>query len=70
MAIKRTLRYKRNKRPPQIEAVDKLIRRALDALESGKMKVSVSDLFRIVRLRQKLCPATPAPGTVTWIDGE
>ena len=69
MAAKRTLKYKRNKRPPLIEAVNNLIRKTLDALERGAIKASVSDLVRIVHLKQKLYPAAPVPGTVTWIDG-
>jgi hypothetical protein len=69
MAAKRTLKYKRNKRPPLIEAVDKLIKKTIDALETGRIKATVSDLIRIVHLRQKLYPAAPVPGTVTWIDG-
>jgi len=69
MAIKRTLKYKRNKRPPLIEMVDKLIRKSVDALESGRMKVSVSDLIRIVHLRRKLFPETLVPNPPVWIDG-
>jgi len=68
MAAKRTLKYKRNKRPSLIEAVDKLIRKSLDALDRGPIKASVSDLVRIVHLKQKFYPAAPVPGTVTWTD--
>jgi hypothetical protein len=68
MAIKRTLKYKRNKRPSQIELVDKLIGKSLDALKSGRMKVSVSDWIRLIHLRRKLSPELPSPGSVTWVD--
>ena len=68
MAPKRTLKHKRNKRPPLIEAVDRLLRKRLAAMETGRINASVSDLVRIVRLKQKLYPAAPVPGTVTWMD--
>jgi hypothetical protein len=69
MAAKRTLKYKRNKRPPLIEVINKLIGKTIQALESGTIKVSVSDLTRIVHLRQKLYPDAPVPSKVVWIDG-
>jgi hypothetical protein len=68
MGINRTLKYKRNKRPSQIELVDKLIGKSLDAIKSGRMKVTVADWIRLIHLRRKLYPETPSPGSVTWVD--
>ena len=59
---------KRNKRPSQIELVDKLIGKSLDAIKSGRMKVTVSDWIRLIHLRRKLYPETASPGSVTWVD--
>ena len=68
MAAKNTLKYKRNRSPSLIQVVDKLINRGLDAIVTGKTKVTVSDLIRTYRLWQKLSPAAPAPSPPKWVD--
>ncbi len=68
MAYKRTLKYKQKKSPPLLELVDTLINRGLDALRTGKIKASISDLIRMYRLQQKLLPAKPAPRPPKWVD--
>ena len=68
MAYKRTLKLKQKKSPPLPELVDKLIRKSVDALKTGKIKVSVSDLIRMRHLRQKLFPEALVPKPPTWVD--
>ena len=70
MAAKNTLKYKRNKSPSLIEVVQKLIDKGLDALASGKTRVTVSDLIRAFRLRQKLFPAAYLPSPPQWVDDD
>jgi len=69
MAYKRTLEHKRKKSPPLPELIDTLIERSMAALRTGQIKATVSDLIRMVHLRQKLYPVTPVSGTATWVDG-
>jgi hypothetical protein len=68
MAHKRTLKHKQRKSPPLLEVVDRLINRGLEALRTGKIKASISDLIRMYRLQQKLLPAKPAPRPPKWVD--
>jgi hypothetical protein len=69
MGINRTLKYKRYKRQSPIELVDKLIGKSLDALNSGRMRVSVSDWIRFIHMRRKLFPEALVPKPPTWVDG-
>ena len=69
MANKTTLKYKQKEPQPLPELVDDLVKRSVDALDTGKIKASVSDLVRVIHLRRKLFPATLVPKPPTWVDG-
>jgi len=69
MAYKKILEHKRKKSPPLPELVNQLIGKSVDALRTGQIKATVSDLIRMVHLRQKLYPVTPVSATATWVAG-
>jgi hypothetical protein len=68
MANKTNLQHKRKETPSLPELVEQLIDRSVDGLSSGETKASVSDLIRMVHLRQKLFPEVPEPGLAVWVD--
>jgi hypothetical protein len=49
------------------EVVDQLIANGMKALESGKLKVTIADLFRLRERQLALSPKAPLTD-VRWID--
>jgi hypothetical protein len=68
MAHKTNLKYKQKKPQSLPERVDKLIGKSVASLRTGKIKASVSDLVRAVRLRRKLFPMTLVKRPPAWVD--
>jgi hypothetical protein len=68
MAHKRTLKHKHKQLPSEVEQIDQFIKRAVDAIENGEIKVTVGDWLRMLKRRDKLFPVKPVPASCKWVD--
>jgi len=51
------------------ELVEQLIANCMEALDSGKLKVTVADLIRMRELQKELAPEPRANAEAAWEDG-
>lgn len=56
------------RRPPELIAVDKMIRGFNKELKAKQPKLSVSDFIRLVQLRDDLGEEAPREIKVTWVE--
>ena len=56
------------RRPPELIAVDLLIKNFKDDVEKKQPKVTVGDFIRLVQLRDDLGEDTPREIKVTWVE--
>ena len=50
------------------EVLNKAIRRLQDQMESGELKGSMSDLVRLLQLRNEITGSQLRPVTARWVD--
>ena len=56
------------RRPPELIAVDKMIKEFKDKLKEEAPKMTVGDFIRLVQLREELGEEAPREIKVTWVE--
>lgn len=51
------------------ELIEVLIKRCVDAIEAGELKLTIADIIRLRKLQRELYPTRAVVPEVTWIDG-
>lgn len=69
MAEKRPATKKTSKSAPLEEQIEILIARCIAAIENEEVKLTISDLIRLRKLRQEMWPEKRIVPEVIWVDG-